>query len=157
MFRGGEPGRPRRIFVVPIAGGRPRAVTPEGVQWFANEVVVSPDSRYVLGLGGGKIQRYPLDGGAPLPIDGLMAGDQPLRFSGDGRLLWVLGRDRPPARIFRLDLATRQRTLWREITDADPAGLIPGFLRVLISSDGASYVYGYSKTQSDLYVADGVK
>jgi len=121
-------------------------------------VVVSSDSRYVLGRDRqGKIRRYPIDGGVSSPVDGLMAGDAPLRFSGDGRSLWVLGPDRSPARIFRLDLETRRRTPWRDIIDADPAGLDHDSLRVLISADGTSYVYGYSRTLSDLYVADGVK
>jgi serine/threonine protein kinase/Tol biopolymer transport system component len=157
VFRGGEPGRPRRIFSVPVAGGPPRPVTPEGVQWFANGLVVSPDSRYVLGQRQGRIARYPIGGGDPLPIEGLLAGDQPLRFSSDGRSLWVLGSDRSPAKIFRFDLEGQRRTLWREISQADPAGLVPDFMRVLISADGASYVYGYARTQSDLYVVDGVK
>jgi eukaryotic-like serine/threonine-protein kinase len=118
---------------------------------------VSPDSRYVLARERGNVLRYPIDGGAPLPLDGLLPGDAPVRWSADGRSIWVLGGERPPLRIFQLDVATGRRTLSREIVNADPAGLIPGFLRLLISADGTSYVYGYARTLSDLYVADGVK
>jgi eukaryotic-like serine/threonine-protein kinase len=157
VFVASEPGRPRRIFVVSIAGGSPRPVTPEGVAWVGS-LVVSPDSRYVLGRDAqSKILRYPLDGGAPLPLGGLEPGDVPLRWSADGRSIWLLGRDRSPARIFRLIVETGRRALWREIVDSDPAGLSPGWLRVLISADGTSYVYGYRRTLSDLYVADGIK
>jgi len=81
----------------------------------------------------------------------------PVRWSADGRSIWILGGERPPMRIFQLDVATGRRTLWREIVNADPAGLVAAFLRLLISEDGQSYVYGYARTLSDLYVAEGVK
>jgi hypothetical protein len=159
LFTAAEPGRPRRIFVVPLAGGLPRPVTPEGeIAWIGSELVVSADSRYVLGRDRNmKSLRYPLDGGSPLPLDGLAADDVPLRWSADGRSIWVLGPDRSPATIFRLDVAGGRKALWREITYADPAGLEPDFLRVIISADGKSYVYGYNRTLSDLFVADGVR
>jgi eukaryotic-like serine/threonine-protein kinase len=158
VFTANEPGRPRRIFVEPATGGGPRPVTAEGVTAVGGTIVVSPDSRYVLGRDSqSKTWRFPIGGGAPLPINGLAQGDAPLRWSGDGRSIWLLGRDRFPARVFQLDVATGQRSLWREIADADPAGLDPDWLRVLISADGKSYVYGYMRTLSDLYLAEGLK
>jgi len=86
-----------------------------------------------------------------------MPGDAPVRWSADGRSIWVLGGERPPMRIFQLDVATGRRTLSREIVNADPAGLVADYLRLLISADGKSYVYGYARTLSDLYVAEGVR
>jgi hypothetical protein len=142
---------------VPAAGGPLRPLTPDGVAWNGGGIVVSPDSRYVLARERGKVLRYPIDGGAPLPLDGLMPGDAPVRWSADGRSIWVLGGERPPMRIFQLDVATGRRTLSREIVITDPAGLDPGFLRLLISADGKSYVYGYARTLSDLYLAEGVR
>jgi hypothetical protein len=139
------------------AAGGVRTLTPEGAAWNGGAIIVSTDSRYVLARERGKVVRYPIDGGKPLPLDGLIAGDQPLRYSGDGRSLWVLGGERPPMRIFQLDVATGRRTLSREIVTTDPAGLVSGYLRMLISADGKSYVYGYARTLSDLYLVDGVR
>jgi Tol biopolymer transport system component len=149
--------RAARLFVVPAAGGPMQTLTPEGVAWNGGEIVVSPDSRFVLARERGKVWRYPIDGGARLPLDGLMPGDAPVRWSADGRSIWVLGGERPPMRIFQLDVATGRRTLSREIVNADPAGLVADYLRLLISADGKSYVYGYARTLSDLYVAEGVR
>jgi predicted Ser/Thr protein kinase/WD40 repeat protein len=150
---------PQRLFVVgAVGGGPPRAVTPEGVAWGGGvELVVSSDSRYVLARERGKVWRYPIDGGTPLPLDGLLPGDLPVRWSVDGRSIWVLGGERPPMRIFQLNVATGRRTLRREIANPDPAGLAPEWLRLLISADGESYVYGYNRTLSDLYVAGGLR
>jgi hypothetical protein len=57
----------------------------------------------------------------------------------------------------RIDVATGRRDVWREIEYADPSGLLPGELRVVMSADGRSYVYGYLRSLSDLYVANGLK
>ena len=157
VFSAREAGRLPRLFVVPAVGGAVQTLTPENVAWNGGGIVVSTDSRYVLARERGKVSRYPIDGGAPLPLDGLMPGDVPVRWSADGRSIWVLGGERPPMRVFQLDVATGRRTLWREVAIADPAGLVPEFLRMLVSADGKSYVYGYARTLSDLYVADGVK
>jgi Tol biopolymer transport system component len=156
VFDASEPGRPLRVFVQSVAGGPPRPVTPEGVQ--TARIVVSPDSTHVIArVGIGAIMRYPIDGGNPLPIAGLLNGDMPVRFSRDGQSIWVLRRaDTPPA-IWQIDLASGRRTLWQEIAITDPAGFDLNWLRVELSDDGKSYVYGYMRQLSDLYLAGGLK
>ena len=62
----------------------------------------------------------------------------------------------PPA-IWQIDVASGRRTLWQEIAITDPAGLDPDWLRVELSDDGKSYVYGYMRQLSDLYLAGGLK
>jgi hypothetical protein len=139
------------------------------VAWIATEPVVSSDSRYVLARdrpGAGRdpalaFSRYPIDGnGSPLPVRGMVTGDVPIRWSDEASSMWVLGADPSATKIFRVNVDTGQRTFWRELAyviAADPAGLAPEGLRVLLSADGKSYVYGYMRGQSDLYLADGVK
>jgi Tol biopolymer transport system component len=159
IFLGAEPGRGRRLFAKPTVGGSPVPITPEGVRiGNGRPPVVSPDSRFVAAIDGqGKAWRYPLDGGSPLPLPGLAGGDAPLQWSLDGRSIWVLAKERSPALVFRIDIATGNRTRWREIADADPAGLDPGWFRLWLSADGQSYVYGYKRTLSDLYLVDRLK
>jgi Tol biopolymer transport system component len=158
VFAAREDGRQPRLFVVPAAGGQVRPITPEGVAVGGGQpLVVSSDSRYVLARERGKVSRYPIEGGEPVPLIGLVAGDIPSRWSADGRSIWVLGGARPTIQVFQLDVATGRRTLWREIATVDPAGFVPDFLKLLISADGKSYVYGYLRSLSDLYVADGVR
>src|SRR5216683_2566961 len=83
-----EPGRPRRAFLQPLDGGAPRPITPEGVLP-PIPVVVSPDSRFVLARDRGKIARYPIGGGVPLPLDGMRPGESPLRWTADGKAVWI--------------------------------------------------------------------
>jgi hypothetical protein len=60
-----------------------------------------------------------------------------------------------PAKTYRLELATGKKELWRTLMPADAAGVSninPG-----PAEDGQSYVYGYFRLLSDLYLVEGVK
>jgi hypothetical protein len=119
-----------------------RRVSPDG-QWIA---AVGPDRRGVL---------YPIAGGTPRPIPNLAPDDVVIRWTPDGRSLYVY-KQLVHARIELLDLATGRRTPWKELAPADPAG-VASLSSVLIAPDGKSYVYSYSRLTEDLYLADGLK
>ncbi len=154
VFNAAEPGRPPRVYVQSTTTGSPRPITPEGVR-LTVPVVVSPDSRVVTTDSAGQFFLYHPDREQPDPLEGLARGDNPLRWSVDGKALWLSNSRSTPIQILRFDLATRTRTVWREIAFADPAGLVPN--RVLISADGQSYVYGFARGLASLYMIDGLR
>ena len=76
-------------------------------------------------------------------------------FTADGKS--VLLRNRSiPVQITRVDLATGQRTPWKEIIPADPAG-VQSVPSLRFSADGKSYAYSVARILSDLFVVDGLK
>jgi hypothetical protein len=154
VFNGNEPGRPPRVFVQDLAGGAAKPVTAEGVEGtlLSSEgtglVIRTPDGGYAI---------VSLTGGAPRPIPGLRAGDVPLRLTADGRHLFLRDGSRElPARVFRLDLATGRREMWKELTPGDPAG-ITLLEPATLSDDGKTILFIYSRVLSDLYLAEGLK
>jgi len=155
VFSGNLPGHGIRLYVQRLAGGRPQPFTPEGVRitWHP----VSPDGRTVAAIGPGERGfLYPLGGGEARPIAGLVEGDRPLRWSDDGRSLFLFRDAEVPAPVFRLDLASGQRERWLEFMPADPAGVSlinPAF----VTPDGRHYVYSFRRVLSDLYVAEGLR
>jgi len=154
-FNGSEAGKPSRVFVQSLEGGAARPVTPEGV----TARLVSPDGKVLLTETAGQgFGLAPLDGGGPSePIRGLELTDDPLRWTADGRSLFLSSsKDAFPARVYRLDLATGRRELWREFMPSDPTG-ITNIGPSAISADGKTIVFGYSHTLSDLYVAEGLR
>jgi eukaryotic-like serine/threonine-protein kinase len=156
VFNAREPGRSPRVYVQNVSSGGPTPITPEGVRMQGGSV--SPDSKQVLAAGPGlSFALYPLGGGAPVTANGFGAGDAPIRWSGDGKSIWTVNETSGVPRIMRIDVATGRRDVWREIEYADPSGLLPSELRVAMSADGRNYVYGYLRSLSDLYVADGLK
>jgi hypothetical protein len=58
--------------------------------------------------------------------------------------------------VYQLDLTTGKRTLWRSLAPADPAG-VSQIGPIVMTPDGRSYIYGYHRTLSDLYLVEGLK
>ncbi|MFN2579308.1 MAG: protein kinase [Pyrinomonadaceae bacterium] len=155
LFAGSEPGHGVRFYVQDLAGGAPRAITPDGVSTFG--VTTSPDGKFFTTMAPDKrIWIYPVDRGEPRQVLGLSAGDEPLGWAADGHSLYVYRRGELPARIYRLDLSTERKELWREVMPSDPAGI--EFLTApKITPDGKSYAYSYYRNLSDLYLIEGLK
>ena len=104
---------------------------------------ISPDGKFVAAKAPDpKVLLYPIDGGEPRPLAGLAPEDLPIRWSADGRALYVYPRGELPAKVYRFDLATQRKELWKQIMPSDPAGIfdIP-FIQV--TPDGRFYAYTY--------------
>ena len=161
VFNGNEAGKPIRVFVQSLDGSAARAVTPEGVAGR----LLSPDGKFLLTRTPGQdFALTPLDNGggggagaSTLPVRGLESTDQPLRFAADGHSLFLSSaNDTFPARVYRLDLTTGKREVWKEFMPGDPTG-ITSIAPNAISADGKTIFFGYSHTLSDLYLAEGLK
>ena len=158
VFTGNEPGRGVRLYVQPLEGGKPQPISPEGIGTTATFwPVPSPDGTLVAAIGPDKHgYLYPVSGAEPRPIPGLEPGDSPAAWSSDGRSLFVYRPGEVPAKVFRLELATGQKKLWKQLIPMDSAGV--NFISpILIAPDGKSYVYGHRRLLSDLFLVDGLK
>jgi Tol biopolymer transport system component len=155
LFTGSEPGRGPRIYVQDVAGGPPRAVTPEGV--FTLHNTISPDGQFVVAATDVEARIYPVAGGEPRPIPGLEA-DLPISWSGDGRSLYARSRNlrEVPAKVYRLDLSTGRKDLWKELGPADLSG-VSSVVFIVITPDARSYAYTYNNRLSNLYLVEGLK
>jgi hypothetical protein len=151
---GSEKDRPTRLWVQDLPDGEPRPFTPEGTMSFA----ITPDGRFVSGLSsqaGALPALYPVDGGPPRSLPGIADDDAPVRFTPDGRFLFVWEAGGLPARVARLDVTTGRRRPWLELAPIDRAG-VAGIAVVDVTADGRSYLYNYWRTLSDLHVVDGL-
>ena len=154
VFVGNEPGRPPRVFIQDLEGGAAKPVTPEGV---VARLLSADGASLVIRMPDGGFATAPLRGGPSRPIPGLKPGDRPLRFTADGRHLYLRDDAREfPARVFRLDVATGRREVWKELMPGDPAG-ITLLSPTAISEDGKTVLFTYARSLSDLYLAEGLK
>jgi hypothetical protein len=94
--------------------------------------------------------------GDPRPIHGFMDGDVPVGWTNDGQSIFVYNPGDLPAKVYRLNLLTGQKQLWKTLMPADAAGLTD-LSPILITPDGKSYVYEYGRTLSDLYLVEDIK
>jgi DNA-binding beta-propeller fold protein YncE len=83
-------------------------------------------------------------------------GEQPVQWSADGKSVYVYRPGDLPAKISRLDLATGQRVMWKDLVPADPAG-VSQIGPIVLTPTGNAYVYGYHRTLSDLYLVEGLR
>jgi hypothetical protein len=150
-----EPGHGVRVYVLELAGGAPRAFTPEGL---GDGWAFSPDGKLFAVDGPDRRPTiYPVDGGDARPIAGLAPEDAPIQWSADGGTLYVTRFGELPLSIYRFHLKTGKKELWKEIMPADRAGLIR-IESVAVPPDGKSYAYSYNRvTASDLYLVSGWK
>jgi serine/threonine protein kinase/Tol biopolymer transport system component len=152
LFEGSEPNRPPRTFVQDVNGGKPVPISPEGI--IASRV--SPDQRYATVVAGGKLSLSPIRGGDPKPIATLRPGESVIRWSGDGRFLFLRKLHDPTSLdIDRLDVDTGRRELWKELKTPDSVGVQIG--QVVLTPDGKSLAYSWQRDISTLYLADGLR
>jgi eukaryotic-like serine/threonine-protein kinase len=152
---GNEPGKGTRLYVYDVNSGKSNAITPEGVS--ATSFAISPDAHDVAAIGPDqKGYLYPLAGGEPRVIPGFNPGEEPITWSSDGRSLYIYQPGELPARVFRLDVQTGQRTLWKQLMPSDPAG-VENIGPILMTPDAKTCVFGYHRMLADLYLAEGLK
>jgi hypothetical protein len=156
LFVGNEPGHGSRIFLMDTPQGRPNPVTVEGVGVVNYTHFVSPDGQSFLGLDSNRNSVvYSVGSSKSKPVPDLSAAEVAFGWTGDGKGVYVY-RPAVPAVVYRIELSTGRRQLWKELNPPDPAGI--NFIRAPhISADGKAYAYNYSRVLSDLYVVDGLK
>ncbi len=105
---------------------------------------------------------FPLDGAKPprwenlVSVPGLEANDFPIVWADDDRSVYIWQSDGAAKRIFRVDVSSGARSLWKTLTPIDRSGVTvaPG---VAMSPDARAYAYSYRQRLSTLYVVDGLK
>ena len=155
LFAGDEPGKGVRLYVQDIDGGTARAISPEGVD--SSQFAVSPDGKQVAMIGPDqKTALLSVETSETHPIPGTDVGDAPIKWAGDGRSLFLYHLGEVPAQVFKLDLATGRKQLWKQLVPPDVSG-VTDISAILITPDGNNYVYEYGRTLSDLYLVNDIK
>jgi eukaryotic-like serine/threonine-protein kinase len=147
---GHEPGHASRCYVQEIAGGKPRAVTPEGT----TRGILSPDTRQILvQASGGGLAVYPAGGGNGQPVPGTTPDEVAIRWSRDGGSIFVCRGSDVPLRIERVALPSGRRDSVRTIGPADLGG-VTSVDAPFLAEDEKSYAYAFPRTISHLFLVE---
>jgi tRNA A-37 threonylcarbamoyl transferase component Bud32 len=142
-----------RSYVFDVAGGTPRAVTEEGV-W---GLCISPTGDQLAAIAPGRgISLVPVEGGPARDVPGSLPGDRPVRFASDGRSLWVFRRGEIPTPVYRVEIETGRRQLWKSLVPPDAAG-VSSVDEFKVTPSGHAYFYSYRRTLSELYEVRGLR
>ena len=145
----------RRIYVQNIDGGNPVCLTPdeEGVEMFSSRSI-SPDGRQAALINAeNRLSLYQTTGGASSPLKNLEKGFSLVRWAGDGENLFVRRRGEAPAVVYKYNLASGKKEKWLELMPKDTSG-VNQISRILLTPDGKTYAYSYSRELSDLYLIE---
>lgn len=144
--------RPPSVHVYDLRDGSMRQITPDGV---TGPAVLSPDGGRVAVNRSDGVLVYPVDGGEPQPLGGAPESGKLVRWSADGRALFVVEPANTVARLFRRDIATGERVFVREIKVHEPAGVTT--FDVWVSGDGAAHAYSALRRVTNLFVIEGLR
>jgi Tol biopolymer transport system component len=154
LFPGKEAGHLPRLWLVDLdRAGPPKAVSPEGV----TKGILSPDGQTVaVSDDAGRFLLCPVSGGACSPVKGVQSEDTPEQWEASGKAILAWNRSRTwPAQVYRVDLATGERRLWKVISPSDPAGVLYG--NIILARDGVHYIYRVRRVTGQLFLGEGLK
>jgi eukaryotic-like serine/threonine-protein kinase len=156
LFVGNEVDHGGRFYLMDVPQGKLHPITQEGVGVVNYTRFVSPDGQSFLGLDQeGHSLVYSVQSGEGKPVPGLNPPEVAFGWTGDGKSVYVY-RPAVPALVYRVELNTGHRQLWKELNPPDPAGI--NFIRTPhISADGKAYAYNYSRVLSELFLVSGLK
>jgi tRNA A-37 threonylcarbamoyl transferase component Bud32/dipeptidyl aminopeptidase/acylaminoacyl peptidase len=146
---GNLPKKGPQCFVGATTGGPATAITPEGVV----AATFSPDFDRVVAQVGDSFQLIPVAGGPARTVRGLARGDKLVRWSPDGRGIWVYRNDPLIIRVERVDLATGVRSHVTEISPVRHSGL-QEFVYLRLTDDPRVYGYVHTNYSSALFTVD---
>ena len=159
LYSGVEPGHASRLYVRELPSGSPRPITPEGFSAPAMTRSVSPDGRFAVAIrdDDGSTWIIPIGEGESRRVEAIEAGrERPIRWTEDGRGIYVRTWKGLPFQIFRVDLASGARVPWKRIAPSDLAGAEDTPM-VRLSANGEICLYTFSRKLSTLYVVDGLR
>lgn len=132
---------------------RIRADPPDTPEGFQGTRVVSPNGAWTVVRGPDRRHDlYPISGGRPTVIPGIDSNDFVAQINADGLGLYAYHRGDIPLKVYRVEISTGRKTLWRTLMPADAAGV--SLISPVMTPSGESYAYSCFRTLSDLYLLD---
>ena len=157
VFSARNRGSGLQLFIHNLASSNTRTLSSEGTM---GPAAVSPDGQRIVAISVGDHSSwlFSLDSAiSPKQIDGILPTEIVVQWSADARALYLRRRGgEVPLRVYRLDLETNHRQLWKEVTISDRAG-VEAIGPILLTPDGRHYVVTYVRILSDLFLMSGVR
>ena len=157
LFTADDANGDARSYIQDVDGGTANPIGEMGL----HAVLVSPNGREIAGVTGDGVFTLAVGSGSPARrVGGGTPRDIPVQWSPDGKFLYVAATDGRRLRLYRLDLSTSRRELWKDLAPADAAGFLRYGPRIrgvgiTLTPDGQSYAYTYFTDQSRLVLTRG--
>ena len=151
LFTGNESGHATRTWMYDLEANKSTPLTPEGTRGTR----VSPDGRWFITVDPHKLLLSPVGGGTSKAIDDLQPGESVVRWSGDGRYLFLQQREPGNIKIRRLEVVTRHRQPWLVVKVPEPGASFLGPLA--LSANGKACAVTFQHDLANLFLVQGLK
>ena len=150
LFTGNQPGRLVRSWVYDLDGGKATPVTPEGVR----ATRVSPNGRSFVIVDPRRLILGDFEGGERRAISQLQGGENVVRWSGDGRYLFLAHAEGEILKLTRLEVLSGKQLPWRVLKVPESGAEFLGPLA--LSPDGKVAVCTFQHDLANLYLVTGL-
>jgi Tol biopolymer transport system component len=151
LFTGNEIGHTTRTWVYDLETNKTMPVTPEGTRGTR----VSPDGKWYITVDPHKLLMSPTGGGVSKTVVDLQTGESIVRWSGDGRYLFLQQREAGSIKISRLEIATHRKEPWLVVKVPEPGATFFGPLA--LSADGKACATTFQRDLANLFLVRGLK
>jgi Tol biopolymer transport system component len=151
LFTGNETGHETRTWMYDIETKQVTPLTTEG----ARGTRVSPDGRWFVTVDPNKLLLSPIANGESKAILDLQPGEGVVRWSGDGRSLFLQQREPGSIKVSRLDLGSHRREPWLAVRVPEPGAQFLGPLA--LSADGKACATTFQRDLANLFLVEGLK
>jgi eukaryotic-like serine/threonine-protein kinase len=150
LFTGNETGHATRTWMYDLETNKSTPLTPEGTRgrW------VAPDGKWFITVDPHKLLLSPVGGGDSKTI-GDLQGKSVVRWSGDGRYLFLQQREPASIKVSRLDVTTHREEPWLVVKVPEPGAQFLGPLA--LSADGKAYATTFQRDLANLFLVRGLK
>ena len=151
VFTGNESGRPVRTWTYDLDSEKATPLTAEGTRGGP----VSPDGRWFVVADPHRLSLAPVGSGARRTITALTNGQAVMRWSTDGRYLFLQQPEGETIKISRLDVASGRKEPWQTLKVPEPGAEFIGALA--LSADGKACAFTFQHDLANLYLVRGLK
>jgi serine/threonine protein kinase/Tol biopolymer transport system component len=150
LFTGNETGHATRTWMYDLETNQSTPLTPEGTRG----TKVSPDGKFFITMDPKKLILSPVGDGDSRTIADLQ-GESVVRWSADGRYLFLQQREPASIKISRLEVSTHRKEPWLVVKVPEPGAQFLGPLA--LSADGKACATTFQRDLANLFLVRGLK
>lgn len=151
IFTGNEAGHPVRTWMYDLDTDKATPLSAEGTRGSQ----VAPDGHSFVIADPHQVSLAPIGGGATRNITTLQNGEAVVRWSGDGRYLFLRQPEGETIKISRLEIATGRKEPWQTLKGPEPGAEFLGALA--LSPDGKACAFTFQHDLANLYLVTGLE
>jgi len=151
LFTGNENGHATRTWIYDLESKKATPLTPEGTRGTR----VSPDGQWFVTMDPHKLLLSPVSGGNSKSVIDLQPGESVVRWSGDGRYLFLQQHEASSIKISRLEIANHRKEPWLVVKVPEPGATFFG--PVALSADGKACATTFQHDLANLFLVRGLK